>query len=75
MKKRVVVTGLGVVAPTGNNLETFRKSLQEGISGEGSIRRFDLEDFPVKRAFEVKNKAKTTYFISSLTIELILTNF
>lgn len=33
MKRRVVVTGLGVLAPNGNNVQSFLQSLQHGISG------------------------------------------
>ncbi len=55
MKHRVVVTGMGVVSPIGNSLSLFRKNLEEGVSGEGPIQSFEAKDFPVKRAFEVKN--------------------
>ena len=53
-KRRVVITGMGVVAPNGVGLEVFRKSLREGTSGEAPITAFDTAKFPVKRAFEVK---------------------
>lgn len=55
MKKRVVITGLGVLSPIGNNIEEFYNSLKEGISGVGSITRFDVERFGTKIAGEVKN--------------------
>ena len=55
MNREVVVTGMGVVSPIGNSLDDFRKSLKEGKSGEGPLTKFDLSQFPVKRACEVKN--------------------
>ena len=55
MSCRVVITGMGVISPVGNTIEAFSKSLKAGASGEGPISSFDTENFPVKRAFEVKN--------------------
>ncbi|MBI3317447.1 MAG: beta-ketoacyl-[acyl-carrier-protein] synthase family protein [Candidatus Omnitrophica bacterium] len=55
MTPRVVVTGMGIVSPIGIGLTAFRKSLKEGISGEGPIQTFDPSAFPFKRAFEVKH--------------------
>ncbi|HXV28177.1 MAG TPA: beta-ketoacyl-[acyl-carrier-protein] synthase family protein [bacterium] len=55
MKKRVVVTGMGVVTPIGNALSEFAENLKRGLHGEGLITSFDVSNFPVKRAFEVKN--------------------
>lgn len=52
--RTVVITGIGVVSPIGNNLVEFRRALREGESGEGSICRFPTDHFPVKRACEVK---------------------
>ena len=39
MKRRVVVTGLGVVSPVGNDRESFWQALHEGRSGIGKITR------------------------------------
>ncbi|MDM7971613.1 MAG: beta-ketoacyl-ACP synthase II, partial [candidate division Zixibacteria bacterium] len=55
MKKRVVVTGMGVVSPNGNTLEAFWQSLLAGKSGAGRITRFDPEPFPTQIAAEVKD--------------------
>ena len=41
MNRRVVITGMGVVTPLGNDLEVFWKNLLEGRSGIGEISRFD----------------------------------
>ncbi len=55
MKERVVVTGLGVVSPVGNDTATFWKSLVEGKSGISKITAFDVSQFDSKIAGEVKN--------------------
>ena len=55
MKKRVVVTGIGVVSPIGHNAADLWTSLLAGKSGTGLITRFDTEHFPSKIAAEVKD--------------------
>jgi len=52
--RRVVVTGLGVVTPVGNDVETFWNNLTNGVSGIGEITKFDTTDYKVKIAAEVK---------------------
>lgn len=52
---KVVITGLGVVSPVGNNLNDFWQSMKEGKSGGGPITRFDATEFDSKIACEVKN--------------------
>ncbi|KAH6793290.1 fatty acid biosynthesis 1 [Perilla frutescens var. hirtella] len=54
-KKRVVVTGLGVVSPLGHNVDEFYGNLLEGISGVGQIEGFDSTDFPTRIAAEIKS--------------------
>jgi 3-oxoacyl-[acyl-carrier-protein] synthase II len=55
MKKRVVITGLGVVSPVGNNKDEFWKSLSEGRGGITKISRFDVSKYSAQIAGEVKN--------------------
>lgn len=55
LNRQVVITGMGVVTPIGVGLSAFRKNLRDGVSGEAPIACFDTSNFPVKRAFEVKN--------------------
>lgn len=55
MKRRVVITGVGVISPVGNDAETFWKSLLEGKSGIDKITSFDASDYPTQIAGEVKN--------------------
>ena len=55
MKKRVVVTGMGIVSPLGLRLKATREALFEGLSGVDYIKSFiPADDFPVKIAGEVK---------------------
>ncbi len=54
MKRRVVVTGLGLVLPNGIGLEAAWKNTCEGKSGIGPITRFDTGTFQTKIAGEVK---------------------
>src|SRR5208283_3082563 len=51
--RRVVVTGLGVVAPNGVGREAFWSACLNGHSGVGPIRSFDASGHPVKIAAEV----------------------
>ena len=54
-QRRVVVTGLGVVSPLGNDVDTFWRRLVAGESGVGEITRFDHTDHKVHIAAEVKD--------------------
>lgn len=53
--RRVVVTGMGVVSPVGNDMPTFWKNLKAGVCGIGPITRFDTADYRVKVAGEVRD--------------------
>ena len=53
--RRVVVTGLGVVAPNGVGKEAFWSACLNGRSGVGPIRSFDATGHPVKIAAEVQD--------------------
>lgn len=54
-RNRVVITGMGVVAPNGIGLETFWKSLLAAKSAIGPITRFDASNFKSRIAGEVKD--------------------
>lgn len=61
MKRRVVVTGMGVVSPLGNDLETFWNNLASGVSGVGPVTRFDASELSTRIAAEVKDFEPTEY--------------
>ena len=54
-RNRVVITGMGVLAPNGIGLEAFWDSLLQGRSGIGPITHFDATDFKSRIAGEVKD--------------------
>jgi len=59
--RRVVVTGLGLVTPVGDNVEDSWRAIVAGQSGMGPITRFDATNFGVRIAAEVKNWDPTKY--------------
>src|SRR5688572_29203198 len=63
--RRVVVTGLGVVAPNGIGKEAFWSACLNGKSGVGPIRTFDASSHPVKIAAEVQDFDVTPFIPAS----------
>ena len=61
-KRRVVVTGVGTVNPTGNTVEESWKGIREGKVGIGEITAFDSSTFSVHLAGEVKDFHPETVF-------------
>ncbi len=55
MARRVVVTGLGLITPVGNSVETTWSALMSGRSGVDYIRKFETDRYSVKIAAEVKD--------------------
>jgi len=53
-KRRVVLTGLGIVSPVGSEVETAWKAILAGQSGIGPVTRFDVSAFPVRFAGAVR---------------------
>jgi 3-oxoacyl-[acyl-carrier-protein] synthase II len=62
MNRRVVITGIGVVTPLGNDLETFWQNLLAGKSGIGEITRFDTTGYDTRIAGEVRDLDPKTVF-------------
>ncbi len=60
-RRRVVVTGLGVISPVGNTVAEAWENLTAGKSGIGRITRFDPSAFKAQIAGEVKNFDVTAY--------------
>jgi len=54
-RRRVAITGIGLVTPVGNDVATTWESLLAGASGGATITLFDASGFPVRIAAEVKN--------------------
>jgi len=64
LKRRVVVTGVGVVSPIGIGKEEFWKAVLAGKCGINYITNFDTSSFPCKLAAEIKNFDPQKYFTS-----------
>src|SRR5689334_11654986 len=60
--RRVVITGMGVVSPVGNDVETFWSALKEGKSGIGRITAMDISQYDTKIAGEVRNYDPKAFF-------------
>jgi 3-oxoacyl-[acyl-carrier-protein] synthase II len=77
--RRVVITGLGVVTPVGNDVETFWSNLKDGVSGIHTIDAFDttaydckiggqIRDFDPKRFFKNPKDVRRTDRFSQLAM-------
>ena len=61
MAQRVVVTGMGLIAPNGNSVETSWQNILNGVSGIAPIASFDASGFAARIAGEIKNFDITQY--------------
>ena len=61
--RRVVVTGMGVISPVGNDVQTYWKNLLDGVCGIDFIQSIPTDDLPVKIAGEVKDFVPADYGI------------
>ena len=59
--KRVVVTGMGVVTPLGNDVQTFWEALCSGKDGLGPITTCNLSDFVIQQGGQVKDIHATEF--------------
>lgn len=60
--RRIVITGIGVLSPLGNNLKTTWEGMKAGRSGIGTITSMDTSEFSVKIGGEVKEFDPTPWF-------------
>jgi 3-oxoacyl-[acyl-carrier-protein] synthase II len=60
-RRRVVVTGVGIISPVGNSVDDAWTSILAGRSGIGPITRIDISAFPVRFGGEVRNFDITQY--------------
>ena len=60
-KRRVVVTGLGIVSPVGLTVQENWNNITNGVSGISKISHFDAESFPCKVAGQVDNFDASNY--------------
>jgi 3-oxoacyl-[acyl-carrier-protein] synthase II len=61
-ERRVVITGMGVVTPVGNDLKTFWENLKTGVSGIDRISAFDTTQYDCKIAGEIRDFNPTPFF-------------
>ncbi|MGE5209386.1 MAG: beta-ketoacyl-ACP synthase II [Alphaproteobacteria bacterium] len=61
-ERRVVITGMGVVTPVGNDLETFWSNLKNGKSGIGTIDAFDTTGYDCKIGGQVRGFDPKPFF-------------
>lgn len=61
MKRRVVITGLGVVHSLGKEVPDFWNSIKEGKNGIKKITKFDTSDFTTKVGAQIDDFDPTQY--------------
>ncbi len=60
--RRVVITGLGVISPVGNDVETFWRNLQNGVSGIERVQAFDTTNYDCRIGGEVRGFEPKHFF-------------
>src|SRR5690242_14537822 len=69
MSRRVVITGIGVVAPNGIGTEAYWKATCDGVSGIKRIKRFDPSAYATQLAGEVEGFKATDYLPQQLIVQ------
>ena len=62
MLRKVVCSGLGIIAPNGKSKEEFWENAKKGESGIDKITLYDTSDYPIQIGGEIKNFAPEHYF-------------
>jgi 3-oxoacyl-[acyl-carrier-protein] synthase II len=70
--KRVAVTGLGIVSPLGNEVDSFWKNIKAGVPGAGPVTRFDASRLDARIACEVKDFQPNLYMDSKAARKMAL---
>ncbi len=60
--RRVVITGMGVITPVGNDLDTFWENLKNGVSGIKALDAFDASGFDCRIAGQVRDFEPKNFF-------------
>src|SRR6478735_11322462 len=60
-RRRVVVTGIGLITPVGQDVKTFWSNVSQGRSAAAPITKFDTSKLPVKIGAEVRNFSISRY--------------
>ncbi|WP_432400632.1 beta-ketoacyl-ACP synthase II [Wukongibacter sp. M2B1] len=60
-KRRVVITGIGVISPIGSGKENYWNALRNGVNGVDTITKFDVADYKTQMAAEVKDFDPTDF--------------
>jgi 3-oxoacyl-[acyl-carrier-protein] synthase II len=60
--RRVVITGMGVIAPNGKNNESFTNNIFNGVGASAPITQFNTEKFKTKFACSIPNYTVEDYF-------------
>lgn len=61
MKRRIAITGIGIISPLGFGHEEFWRNLTRGVSGIAPITSLDVSDYPCKLAAEVRGLNPSDY--------------
>ena len=61
-ERRVVITGMGVITPVGNDLQTFWGNIKNGVSGIDRVTAFDTTQYDCKIGGEVREFNPVAYF-------------
>ncbi|WP_368658870.1 beta-ketoacyl synthase [Metabacillus halosaccharovorans] len=69
MRKRTVITGIGILSSIGNGKEQFINGLVEGVCGTDRVRSFDIEEYPVQMGAEIKDFQTENYGVFDLQNE------
>ena len=75
MNRRVVVTGMGVITPVGNDVRTYWNSLLDGVCGIDFVKAFPTDDLPVKPGFPIQKSAGHGIFAPNRSLSQLITSF